>query len=93
MTQDSLTHVSDSVDAGAFRFRAIGLVAAVLTASYPGRAWAAGGGSGRSIEVVLLIIAVVAIAYLVAHLVLERIADRFGVVSGVECIVVGAVIF
>lgn len=71
----------------------MGLIAAVWAASFPTRAWAAGGGSGRSIEFVLLIIAVVAIAYLVAHLALERIADRFGVVSGVEYIVVGAVIF
>jgi Kef-type K+ transport system membrane component KefB len=40
----------------------------------------------------LILLAVVAVAYLVTHLVLERIAERFGFVTGVEYIVLGAIL-
>jgi Kef-type K+ transport system membrane component KefB len=41
---------------------------------------------------ILILLAVVAVAYLVTHLVLERIAERFGFVTGVEYIVLGAIL-
>ncbi|MFP4599822.1 MAG: cation:proton antiporter [Persicimonas sp.] len=41
---------------------------------------------------VLIVLAVVGVAYLVTHLVLERLAERFGFVTGVEYIVLGALV-
>ncbi len=56
-------------------------------------AWAAGGGGGGDLEFLLLLVGIVGLAYLVAHLLLERVARRFGIVTGVEYIVLGAIIF
>lgn len=67
--------------------------------------WAAGGGGGHgdghgaadaatsNLEVILLLVAIVGFAYLITHLLLERLAEQYGVVSGVEYVVLGAVVF
>jgi Kef-type K+ transport system membrane component KefB len=66
---------------------------------WPTYVWSAGGGGGASgpgasnLEVILLLIGIVGLAYLVAHVLLERVAERFGIVTGVEYIVLGAIIF
>lgn len=54
---------------------------------------AEGGGNGGSLDVILILVAIVGVAYLVAHMLLERIAERFGIVTGVEYIILGAVAF
>jgi Kef-type K+ transport system membrane component KefB len=41
---------------------------------------------------ILILLAVVGVAYLVTHLVLERLAERYGFVTGVEYIVLGAIL-
>lgn len=67
-----------------------GLSAALL---WPGPLWAAGGGGGgQATADVLVILAVVGVAYAVAHLLLERLAERFGIATGVEYIVLGAIL-
>ena len=52
-----------------------------------------GGGGTSSLEILLLLVAVVGVGYLVAHLLLERVAEKFGLVTGVEYIVLGAIVF
>lgn len=49
-------------------------------------------GLDPSQESVLILLAIVGVAYLVTHLVLERVAERFGFVTGVEYIVLGAIL-
>lgn len=54
-----------------------------------------GGGHGSADELfqdILVLLAVIGIAYLITHLLLERIQRRFGLVSGVEYILLGALI-
>jgi len=61
---------------------------------WPGSlAAASGGDEGSQFRVFLLLVVVVGLAYLVTHLVLERIADRFGIVTGIEYVVLGAIVF
>ncbi|MFW5966294.1 MAG: hypothetical protein ACOCV2_02195 [Persicimonas sp.] len=72
--------------------RAAILLGAVLIGVlvWPAPAFAAGGG-GLDPEV-LEILAVIAVAYLVTHLLLERLAERFGFVTGVEYIILGIIL-
>lgn len=61
---------------------------------WPGSlAAASGGDEGGQFRVFLLLVVIVGLAYLVTHLVLERIADRFGIVTGIEYVVLGAIVF
>jgi Kef-type K+ transport system membrane component KefB len=72
-----------------------GLAAATLAATLltPTLARAAGGGvSAETFRQVLFGFLIVAIAYGVSHLLFERLARRFGLVSGVEYLLVGALI-
>jgi len=55
-------------------------------------ALAAGGAGQRPIQEVLLLLGIVAIAYLVSHLLVNQVAKRFGFISGVEFILLGAII-
>ena len=62
-------------------------------AMLPSLAIASGGGEGVSMyQNILLILAVIGVAYLISHLLLDRIQRRFGIVTGVEYIVLGAVV-
>ncbi|MCB9705241.1 MAG: hypothetical protein H6711_25425 [Myxococcales bacterium] len=56
----------------------------------PAEAQAAGGVASETFERVLTGFAIVGAAYLVSHLLFERIARRFAVISGVEYILLGA---
>lgn len=62
----------------------------------PSLAFAAGGGGGGGLDPgqyrVLILLAIIGVAYLITHLVLERIAERYGFVTGVEYIVLGAIL-
>jgi len=53
-----------------------------------------GGGHGAQdmFQDILVLLGVVGIAYLVTHLLLERIQRRFGIVSGVEYILMGVIL-
>lgn len=55
-------------------------------------ALAAGGAGQRPIQEVLLLLGIVAVAYLVSHLLVNQVAKRFGFISGVEFILLGAII-
>ncbi|MGM0559015.1 MAG: cation:proton antiporter [Myxococcota bacterium] len=62
---------------------------------WPLAADAAGGGSGALDETesrLLLLLAIIGVAYLVTHLVLERVAERYGFVTGIEYVVLGAIL-
>lgn len=72
--------------AAALAFATVGLWPGTLAA-------ASGGDEGGRFQVFLLLVAIVGVAYLVTHLVLERIADRFGIVTGIEYVVLGAIVF
>ncbi len=64
-------------------------------AMLPSLAIASGGGGGEGASMyqnILLILAVIGVAYLISHLLLDRIQRRFGIVTGVEYIVLGAVV-
>lgn len=50
------------------------------------------GGANEMFQDILMLLAVIGVAYLVTHLLLERIQRRFGLVSGVEYIVLGVLI-
>ena len=54
-----------------------------------------GGGHGGGTEIfqdILVLLAVISVAYLITHLFLERLQKRFGLVSGVEYIILGVII-
>ncbi len=63
--------------------RAIWIIALCL---WPATAWAA---DTSALETVLLLVALLGVAYLITHLALERIARRFAVVTGAEYVLVG----
>lgn len=54
----------------------------------------ASGGSGGSdiLETLLILLGVVSVAYVVTHVATEWISDKFGIVTGVEYIVIGALV-
>lgn len=65
------------------------LLAALLGLA-PSPAWAAGGGgSGQSLSTVLLLIGIIAVAYIVTHLVVNWLERRFGFITGIEYLVLG----
>ncbi len=63
---------------------------------WPALALASGGGGGDGgtamFQNILLILTVVGVAYLISHLLLDRIQRRVGFVTGAEYIVLGAVV-
>lgn len=74
---------------------------ALLFVSSPLAAFASGGGgegghggseANEVFQEILVLLAVISVAYLVTHLLLERIQRRFGLVSGVEYILLGALV-
>jgi len=69
------------------------VLAAVASLVLPNVAFAAGGGGGDgSTLVVVALIAVVAVAYLLTHFVVERLQKIFLVLAGVEYIVLGVLL-
>lgn len=64
---------------------------AVLTL-LPSVAFASGGVSQDTLRPVLILLGVVTVAYLVAHVASEWLQKRFGFVTGVEYMVVGAIV-
>jgi len=61
---------------------------------WPGPLVAASGGEKEGqFQVFLLLVVIVGVAYLVTHLLLERIAERFGIVTGIEYVFLGAIVF
>ncbi len=77
------------------RERALGawVLGCALTAS-PTTAFAAGGGepSGDRTEVVLFFVAIIAVAYVLAHWAVDRLQGRFLVISGVEYMLLGGLL-
>jgi Kef-type K+ transport system membrane component KefB len=60
---------------------------------WPRLARASGGGGGSDLlETVLILLGVVSVAYVVTHVATEWIANRFGIVTGVEYILIGALV-
>ncbi|MEZ4460992.1 MAG: cation:proton antiporter [bacterium] len=68
------------------------LLAMALAVLAPGYAHASGGVSQDTLQPVLILLGVVTFAYLVAHGASEWLQRRFGFVTGVEYMVVGAVL-
>ncbi len=72
--------------------RWIARASALLVMYTPAVAWAEGEGGGLSVSTfqnILVLLAVVGVAYLITHALLERVQRRFGVVTGVEYILFG----
>lgn len=69
---------------------------ALIALLWPMMGLAAGDGGFQGLdpsqESVLILLAIIGVAYLVTHLVLERVAEKFGFVTGVEYIVLGAIL-
>lgn len=63
-------------------------------ALFAGRnAWASGGSEvGEQLKGVLVLLGVVGVAYVIAHLIIDRVQRRFGVVTGIEFIIIGAIV-
>lgn len=76
-----------------FRFGATAALTFTALALWPLPTLAASGENGGQFRLFLVLVAVVGVAYLVAHVVLERIADRFGIVTGIEYVIFGAIVF
>lgn len=72
------------------------LLAGLMVFASPAIAQAAGGGSGPGLGSdlyrILILLAIVGAAYIITHALLERIAERFGFVTGIEYIVLGALL-
>lgn len=64
----------------------------VLATSWPALAYAAGPGSAGMFRTILILLLVVSLAYVVSHGLAGWISKRFGVVTGVEYIVLGAIV-
>lgn len=61
---------------------------------WPLGAWASGGGgvSSSTFRNILVLLAVIGVSYVITHALLDRLQRRFGVVTGVEYIVLGALV-
>lgn len=55
-------------------------------------ALAAGGGDIETLETILVLLTVVSVAFIATHVVAEWVSKKFGVVTGVEYILVGALL-
>lgn len=62
----------------------------VVGALLPSPAFAAGGLSDATFQTILFLLGVIGVAYLITHFASEWIQDRYGVVTGVEYMVLGA---
>ena len=70
---------------------ALGCGCAALCASQT--AWASGGSAlGKQLQGVLVLLGVIGVAYVIAHLIIDRVQRRFGLVTGIEYIVIGAIV-
>lgn len=58
----------------------------------PSTAFAAGAGDIETLETILVLLTVVSLAFIVTHVLTEWVSKKFGVVTGVEYIVVGALL-
>lgn len=64
-----------------------------LLGLWPTWAWAESGGvSTSTFRNILVLLAVIGISYVITHALLDRVQRRFGVVTGVEYIVLGALV-
>lgn len=69
------------------------LAVALLLLALPGTAFAAGGGmSQEDFQAILALIGVASVAFIVTHFAAEWLQQRFGIVTGVEFMVVGVVL-
>lgn len=68
------------------------LVQGTLLASGGGEHGGAGNEASAMFQDILVLLAVISVAYLMTHLFLERIQRRYGLVSGVEYIILGVLI-
>lgn len=69
------------------------LLALVCCVLLPGNAWAAGAGlSTETFQAILILLGVVSVAYIVTHVASEWISERLGIVTGVEYIILGAIV-
>jgi Kef-type K+ transport system membrane component KefB len=66
--------------------------AVILCLAFAAPAAAASGADTRPLQQILVLLAMVALAYLVAHLLLDRLSRRFGIVTGVEYLLLGALL-
>lgn len=72
--------------------RAAALVAALVITGTSIPALASGGLSEDSFRTILVLLAVVSVAYVVAHVLSEWLSRQFGIASGVEYLVLGAIV-
>lgn len=68
-------------------------VAGLVVAARPARAAGGGAVSGESLVIVVLLLGVLAAAYLLTHFVVNRLQQRFLLVTGVEYVVLGALLW
>lgn len=68
------------------------MILTVLLCLVPATAWAETGLSEESFQTILIFLGVTSVAFVVAHVVADWLSRRFGIVTGVEYIVVGAVV-
>ncbi len=68
------------------------LAAAFCVCGWPALAFASEGSAQDSLRPVLILLGVVTVAYLVAHVASEWLQKRFGFVTGVEYMVIGAIL-
>ena len=71
---------------------AVALVVLCFWWAWPRQAWAAGGLSHEAYQQILLLLGLVGVAYIITHSLFEAVARRFGFVSGVEYILIGALV-
>lgn len=67
--------------------------AGLVVAARPARAAGGGGATGESLVIVLLLLVVLAAAYLLTHFVVNRLQQRFLLVTGIEYVVLGALLW
>jgi Kef-type K+ transport system membrane component KefB len=70
----------------------IGLLLAALVVAWPVSGFAAGASNLDTLRPVLILLGVVTLAYLATHVVAEWLQKQFGFVTGVEYMVLGAVV-
>lgn len=65
----------------------------VLMSVMPALAWAGGGNAKTAmLKDILVLLAVIGVAYVTAHLFIDRIQKRFGIATGIEYIIIGVLV-